>query len=204
MVVTAGALHPQAEKNIARGVGDVVEDVVPLRARVAIVVFVNPVPQVARGRERARIAGEEFIARELLGDESIIRRVSIECRDGVLAVAPGVGPVIVDAIAVAVRVAHEVEPPAGHAFPVARRIEQAINQCRRGRVAGTIPPIRNERLHFLRCRRQAREAKAHPSDEGGWFRLRRGRESLASQSVAEEAVHFITLPRLVINSGRRH
>jgi hypothetical protein len=42
VVVAAGALHAGAEEDVAGGVGDVVQDILPLAASVAIIVFVDP------------------------------------------------------------------------------------------------------------------------------------------------------------------
>ena len=49
MIVAAGTADAQAEKDLAGHVGDLVEDVGPLPAHVALVVFVRSQPQIAGG-----------------------------------------------------------------------------------------------------------------------------------------------------------
>ena len=74
--------------------------------------------EVAEGRERVGVAGEEFVAGDLLLHEAVVGLVVVIGLDDVIAVAPGGGTEVVDAEAVAVGVAHEVEPGAGHALTV--------------------------------------------------------------------------------------
>ena len=120
MVVATGALHAGAEEDVAGGVGQVVEDVLPLAAGVAVVVFVNPVAEVAERGERLRVAREEFVAGNLFLDKAVVGLVLVIGLDDVIAVAPGGRSEVVDAEAVAVGIAHEVEPRAGHALAVGR------------------------------------------------------------------------------------
>ena len=120
MVVAAGALHAGSEEHVAGGVGQVVEDVLPLAACVAVVVFVDPVTEVAEGGERLRVAREEFVARDLFLDEAVVGLVVVVGLDDVIAVAPGGRAEVVDAEAIAVGVANQVEPRAGHALSVGR------------------------------------------------------------------------------------
>jgi len=118
----------RAEEDVPGRVGQVVEDRLPLAAGVAVVVFVDPVAQVARRRERRGIAREQLVPGQLFLDEPVVGLVRVVSLDDVVAVAPGGRPEVVDAETVAVRVAHEVEPGAGHALAVGRGGEEAVDQ----------------------------------------------------------------------------
>ena len=80
VVVAAGALHAHAEEDIGGDVGDVVENVRPLEGRVAVVVFVDAEAQEAGGGERLGVAGEKFVAGELLLHEAVVGLVGVERR----------------------------------------------------------------------------------------------------------------------------
>ena len=78
MIVAAGAADAQAEEDLAGHVGDVVEDVGPLPAHVALVVLVGPEPEIAGGDPQLGVVGIELVAGKLLGDEAVVGLVVVE------------------------------------------------------------------------------------------------------------------------------
>ena len=184
MVVAAGALHAGAEEDVAGGVGDVVQDVLPLPARVAVVVFVDPVAEVAEGRERVGVAGEEFVAGELLLHEAVVGLVLVEGLDDVIAVAPGGRAEVVDAVAVAVGVAHEVEPRARHPLTVGRGGEQAVDEL----IVGRRVLVLDEGSDLFGRGRQTGQVEGDAADEHGALGFAGGREAFLGETGLEEAV----------------
>ena len=91
MVVAAGAADAQPEEDLAGHVGDVVEDVGPLPAHVALVELVGPQPEIAGGDPQLGIVGIELVAGKLLGQEAVVGLVGVERPDDIVAVAPGLG-----------------------------------------------------------------------------------------------------------------
>ena len=91
MVVAPGAADAQPEEHLAGDVGDVVEDVGPLPAHVALVVFVGAKPEVAGGDPQLGVVGIELVAGKLLGQEAVVGLVGVERADDVVAIAPGLG-----------------------------------------------------------------------------------------------------------------
>ena len=184
VVVAAGALHAGAEEDVAGGVGDVVQDVLPLAAGVAVIVFVDPMAEVAEGRERVGVAGEEFVAGDLLLHEAVVRLVLVEGLDDVVTVAPGGRAEIVDAKAVAVGVAHEVEPGAGHALSVSRRGQQAVDEL----IVGLGFLVLNEGGDLFRRGREAGQVEGDAPDEHGALGFTGGSEAFLGETGFEEAV----------------
>ncbi len=73
------------------------------------------------------IAGKHLVAGDLLLDEAIVGLVVIEGADHVIAIAPGVRPVLIEFEAIGVGVANHVQPLRGPALAIMRRREQAID-----------------------------------------------------------------------------
>ena len=184
MVVAAGALHAGAQEDVAGGVGDVVQDVLPLAAGVAVVVFVDPMAEVAEGRERVGVAREEFVAGDLLLHEAVVGLVVVIGLDDVIAIAPGGRTEIVDAEAVAVGVAHEVEPGAGHALSVSRRGQQSVDEL----IVGLGFLVLNEGGDLFRRGREAGQVEGDAPDEHGALGFTGGSEAFLGETGFEEAV----------------
>ena len=89
MVVASGAGERQAEQRLRSGVDDVVELIVAIGQRIRR--FVIPMPQaVVAGRDRGFGRGViQFVARQLLDQEAIVRLVRIQRADHVVAITPG-------------------------------------------------------------------------------------------------------------------
>ena len=200
VVVTARTLHAHAEEDVARGIRQIVENSVPLAARIAGVPLVDAVAQVAGGNDGLRFLRKKFVARELLLDEAGVGLVGIERADDVVAKAPRVGPIIVRAIAVAVGVAHEVKPVPRHALAVMRAGQQSIhNPLIRIRCG-----VSDKGTHFRRCGRQADEIEGHSANKHRAAGFGRWREIFLLQPRHDEAVHVISDFRFWILDFRRH
>ena len=187
VVMAARALHAGAEEDVAGGVGHVVEDVLPLAARVAVVVFVDPMAEVAERREGLRVAGEQLIARDLLMHEAVVGLVVVVGLDDVVAVTPGRGAEVVDAEAIAVRVAHQVEPGAGHALAVGRGGEEAVDQL-------LVSPgvfVLQEGVHRFGRRREAGGVEGDASDQDGAVGFAGGSQALLREARLDEAVNGV-------------
>ena len=185
MVVAAGAADAQPEEDLAGDVGDVVEDVGPLPAHVALVVLVGPQPEIAGGDPQLGIVGIELIAGELLGQEAVVGLVGVERADDVVAVAPGVGAEGVLAVAVRLGVADQVEPVPRPALAVTRRGQQAVDQplVGIGRVVG------QKRVDFLGGRRQPRQVEGRRGGSGSACRPRaRASDRDPSRPLEDEPV----------------
>src|SRR5262249_62198853 len=80
------------------------------------------------GREGGlRVVGIQFVAGELLAEESVVGLVVVEGVDDVVAVTPGEGAWVVRLEAVALGEAGEVEPERGPALAVLRRGRDPLN-----------------------------------------------------------------------------
>ena len=128
VVVAAGTADAQPEEDLARDVGDVIQDVGPLPAHVALVVFVGAQPEVAGRHSQLGIVGIELVAGKLLGQEAVVGFVGVEGPDDIVAVTPGVGAERILPVAVRLGIAHEVEPVPPPALAVTRRGQQAVDQ----------------------------------------------------------------------------
>ena len=117
---------------------------------------------------RGGVAGKQFVAGQLFLHEAIVRLVGVERRNHVIAIAPGLGPIIVDAVAVAVGVTHQIEPVPRPAFAVVR-------DC----PAGDRPGVRRRPATYRRqTLRPPRAMGGKPTDrnstDGGYAAASRG------------------------------
>ena len=153
MIVATGTAHAQTQKHLARDVRDVVENIGPLPAHVALVVFVGAQPEIAGRDPQLGIVGIQLISGKLLAQEAVVGLVGIEATDDIVAISPGVGANGILAISVGFGIANEVEPVSPPCSPYRRRSQQAVDQPLVGiRVIG--PP---------RTRRFPRLSAAAPS-----------------------------------------
>src|SRR5947209_3683947 len=70
----------------------------------------------------------ELVAGDLFADQTVVRLVVVEGPDQIVAVVPGLGPQLIDPVAVGVGVADQVEPVLGPSLAVSGRGEQAVDQ----------------------------------------------------------------------------
>ena len=190
VVVAAGAAHAQPHEHLAGIVGHVGEDDLVLAARVALVVLVDRIAQVRRGHQHLRILRIDLVAGELLAHELVVRLVGVQALDDVVAVGPGVRPQCVLVVAVALGVAHQVEPVLRPALAVARTGQQGVHQLLVGLRIG----ILDEGLGLLAGRRQAVQVEVQPANQLAPVRLRRRRQAQLGVLLGDEAVDVVAHP----------
>jgi len=134
VVVALGAAHPESEEGLARDVGHLGEDEIPLHPGVALVPLVDAEAQEGGGDEGVGIVRGELVGGELLADELVVGFVLVERADHVVAIHPGLGTEVVGAVAVALGVADHVEPVLAPAFAVARAGEEFVGELGGGLV----------------------------------------------------------------------
>ena len=185
MIMTTGALEAEPHEDIRRGVGDIIQDHIPLPGGITVVIFINPVPQITSGHQRLGITRKKFIARQLFAEEDVIGFVVIERGDHIIPVAPCVGAVVVGLVAIAVGIPHEVQPQTGLPFAVARAGQQPVHQffprIRRG--------IADISLHLFPAGRQTQQTKIDPPYEGRLRTLPCRLQTRALQPGQNKPVH---------------
>ena len=160
MIVAARALHAEPEERVGRHVGHIGEHFGPLKLHVALVVFVDPVAQEHGGNQGIAVTRINLVPSQLLAHKSIIRFVGVERVDDVVAIAPRFGPEMIRAIAVGIRIAHEIEPEGCLPFAIARAGQKAVDQFAVGIRRG----IFQERRHLFRRGWQAGEIQRYAPD----------------------------------------
>ena len=188
--MAAGTADAQPEEDLAGDVGDVVQDVGPLPAHVALVVFVGPQPEVAGRDPQLGIVGIELVAGKLLGQEAVVGFVGVERPDDVVAVTPGVGAKGILAIAVRLGIADQVEPVPRPALAVARRGQQAVDQA----LVGVGRVVGQECVDFLGGRRQPGQVEGRAADQGRLVGLRGGRQAVVEKRLENESVDRVSRP----------
>ena len=133
VIVAAGAADGEAKEDAARGRNDIVELVgAVLCQRIVglahVVVIAGAVAAETGGDEALLIRVVDFIARDLLGDETGIRFVVVEAADDVVAVFPRMRAIQVVVRAAGVGVTREIQPVAAPALAVVRALEQAVDE----------------------------------------------------------------------------
>ena len=112
MIVAAGAIDGHAQEGLTDVGGDLGQHFLPalLRIDIARDQMLRAGAQIAGGDERFLVAGEHFVARDLLADEAVVRLVRCEGLDHVIAIAPRVGTLQVQLEAVGIGIANDVQP----------------------------------------------------------------------------------------------
>ena len=191
MVVATGAFEGEAEEGGAEG-GDAVVDVVDAVFLLdGSALGLLRVKTVKRGSEDLLVGGiGQQIAGELVSDEFVPREIFVERLDDPVAPRPHVA-FAVDLETVAVGVAREVEPIGGHAFAVAGRGEQAVDQI----FDYGFPVLDRgggEGLDFSDRWRQAGEIEGEAADESSGIGLGLERELPAGESGGDETVDRVS------------
>ena len=199
VVVASGTLQAHAQKHVAGDVGDVGEDVAPLRLHVALVVLVNPVAQKHRGNECVAVAGINLVPGQLLPHKLVVRFVDVEGADDIITVPPRLGPVVIRLVAVGVGVSHEVKPEGRLPLTVAWTVEQAIDQF----PVGVRRIVIQKRGDLSRRRRQAGEVEAHAANQRPAIRRWGRRQLLSSQLAGDKVVDCIDCPAGAVRWNRR-
>ena len=119
VVVAFGALHGVGEESLAHGVGDIIE---PELAGFFEDGHRGLLPgahaEEAGGNDGIGSGFIEFVAGDLFADEVGVGFVLVETANDVVAVAPGVGAIVVVGEAGGVGVAGDIEPMPGEVFAV--------------------------------------------------------------------------------------
>ena len=184
VIVAARAAVGQAQEDAARRVGDVVQNLLPPLLQIARIALVRIVPAEARRDPRLRTLRPQFVARDLLLHEAVVRLIAIQRIDHVIAIAPGVRPRFVALEALALRVARQVEPVPSPALAVLRRCQQAIHHLRERirRLVG------DKRIDFGRRRRQSDQVERRAPQQRDLVRGRPRRDRLRLQFRRDEAI----------------
>ena len=158
----------QAQEDQPGRLGDVVERILAAQALVIEVDHVGIAAIEPRGDECRRITGPELVARKLQADERVIRQVAIEGLDDPVAIAPGVGPGLVEFEAVGLGEPRQVEPVLPPALAVMRARQQTIDEP----LIGERRPSRPEMRRAPRAWAAARSGRSSTGAAGSPGRLR--------------------------------
>ena len=183
MVVAARAGEGRTQEGGRRRPDDVVQFVGPLVGGEDGVRRLHLI-EGSGDEEAGRRIDAELVARELFADEPIVRHVSVERLDDVVAVGPGVGPGEVGLEAVGFGEARHVQPMAGPFLAEARRGQQAVDH----RCVSPVRRVRDEGGHFLRRGRQSGDIEVGPTDEHARVGEAGHRQSFGLQSCGDEVV----------------
>ena len=127
MVVAAGTGHSQPQKDIAGDIRHLVQDVVPMAASVALVVFEDSQAKVTGRDHRVGSMAGELVTGQLLGYEFGIGFVCIERANDVVAISPEVSAVGILIPSIRLGVPYHVQPVPPPVFSIARIFQQRVD-----------------------------------------------------------------------------
>src|SRR5262249_20310325 len=127
VVVAASTADREPEKNQARGVGHVVKRVLPALALGGRIRHVRAQQVEARCDPRPRVVGKQLVASQLFLEKAVVRLVTIERLDDIVAISPGIGPDFIKLVAVAFGETDQVEPVSTPALAIVRRSQEAVD-----------------------------------------------------------------------------
>src|SRR5262245_54715639 len=146
VVVTSGTVHRESHEPLESCANDVVQILI---AVVRVVLFTKPDsgpnPVIAGGYQADEFPSFKLITGQLLKNEPIKRLIVVEGFNDVVAIAPGIGKVLVMFETGAVSIAGHVEPETSPALAIVRRLQQPIDQVFVGPRRG----VADKSLHFL-------------------------------------------------------
>src|SRR5262249_20103536 len=128
VIMTSGAAEAQAKEHLGGDVRHVVEDDFTNLADLTLIALVDPMAEGAGNGQRVRVFWSNLVTGELFPDEPVVRLIVIERTDDVIAVAPGLGSIVIAPMSVRLRVSHEVQPVSTPAFAMARTCQQTADQ----------------------------------------------------------------------------
>ena len=141
----------------------------------------------------------QFISRELFADKLIERFVVVEGADHVIPVTPGRGPEFIPVIAIAVTVAHGIQPHPRPMDPVIRGVEEGINQAFIGPRSVVLTKFRQNPFF----RRQARENIGQAPRESAAVRCGCRGQPGGFETPQDKTVHRMMSPILTGDGGQR-
>ena len=188
VIVTACALKRQAERSLADRRNHVVQVVVPV-LRVVALTNLDSRTQAQERRGDAGIDGlaVHLVARQLLGEEDVVRLVLVESANDVIAIAPGIGAIVVVLVAVGVRIPRHIQPVASPAFAVVWRCEQLVDQP----VPGARLVVSQERGQLARRGWQSEQIQIGAPHQRAAIGARSGFESSVLPCLLQEAVNGV-------------
>ena len=209
VVVTVAAAHREPEDGRAGRRDDLGEELgpVPLRfledRRRAVE---GTEPEVAGGDKGpgpgfvGGWVGRQFIAGELLGEESVVGHVGVEGIDAPIAVAPDLRPQFVALEAIGIGVANGIEPGDGKMLAIGGAGKEPVDKPL-DRVVGLVG---DEGLHLVGGRREPRDIERHPAHERAPVGAGVGPDSRRGEPVVEEGVDDRRGGGALIADRRRH
>src|SRR5215510_12315505 len=149
------------------------------------------------GDQSVRDFRPQFVARDLLFDESVVWLVFVERLDDVIAIAPRVGASLVGLEPLALRVTRQVQPVARPLLAVMRAAEQAVNHLlkRPGRVIG------EKRVDLFRRRREAGQIECRAAQQCDLVGGGGGLDSLAFELRQHKSIHRSLDPGAISDLG---
>ena len=187
MVVAAGAIHGEPQKDLARGGDQIIKLIVEREFPVGRIVVPNPQTVITGGDQTLGTAVGQFVAGQLFPNEPVVGFVGVEGADDVVAVPPSMGLGLVGLVAVGLGEAHQIKPMPSPLLAVMGRLEQAIDQM----LPGLRRRIVNEGLDLIGRRRQPREVVGHPPDQRPTAGCFGKRQPLVTQPLSNECVDGI-------------
>ncbi len=179
VIVAARAPDGQAEKNIARGGGDLVQEILAqLRPEIGISFPGAHAQKAQRYQPLGPVLGFralvfQFVPRQLFLDEKVVRFVGVECANHVIAIPPRGGPLGVDRESVALGKARQVQPVARPALAIAAIGQQFVDDF----WVSILRAVAQEGIHFFGRRRQSDQVEGHAADQRATVRGRCRRQT---------------------------
>ena len=199
MVVAARAAHGQPQPHLRRGLDAVrrVDGQVLLGNRASLV-GAHAGADEAGGDPLVAGGLRQQVSGNLLAREPIERLVAVEGADHPVAVGPDAA-VVVEVIAVGVRVADGIEPVSRAMLAVARTGQQPIDQV----LVGFRRVVSDERRNIFGRGGQAGQVEGDAADQGVAIGLRIGSQSLLFQPRDDESIDRVRKPITFAHLGQR-
>ena len=127
------------------------------------------------GDEHVRILRSDLVTRDLLAHELVVGLVIVERLDDVVAIRPDVLPIRILVVAIALRIAHQVQPMLRPTFAIARARQQFIHEL----FIGLRVLVVHKGVELRLRRRQAVKVEIHATHQlmpvrfGCWGKLQR-------------------------------
>ena len=188
MIVTLRAADREAEPDRTHGVGAInglfKESLVQFDATLTVAQRIA----VEAGGDAILGGGVgQQVSRKLQGGEAVKRHVGIERVDDPLPPPPSPRAGEIFFIAVRVRIAGQIKPLASPALSVVRRLKKTIDDP----LIGVRRLVRQERIHFGWCGREAGEVKRDTAEQGRLGGGRRGLDVRSFEACEDEGVDRI-------------
>ena len=141
VIVAAGAAVGHPHEHGTHGVGDVGQGLLAAQFDNGLVGFVGEVAIEADRNMSVQVVGVEFVAGDLLADETVVRLVLIEGLNYVIPIAPDIGTRFIGLETIGIGISRQVEPVPAPALAILRGGEQTVHYFREcvGRVIGQEP-----------------------------------------------------------------